>query len=129
MPTVTEIARFTRFSRDAVNFRAKRKGLSGDIDPREIVQLLPVDEAHAKKTSLEEARTELALQQARKAKVDADKAESKVIAREDVVAALGQLYDGLATIVRGSELDEDKKEDIFATLDEFATNWARENNV
>jgi len=128
MPTVASIAKFTRFSREAIDTRAKRKGLKGDIDPREIIQLIPLD-THPENMTLEKARTELALQQARKAKVDADKAESKVIAREDVVAALGQLYDGLATIVRGSELDEDKKEDIFATLDEFATNWARENNV
>ena len=130
MTTVQGLARATGYSAPAIRLRRDKFGLPEKFDGRKVVLLAPLDGGTASdQMTLEKARTELALQQARKAKVDADKAESKVIAREDVVAALGQLYDGLATIVRGSELDEDKKEDIFATLDEFASNWARENDV
>ena len=83
----------------------------------------------AARVSSEEARKELWFQQARKAKVIADEAEGLVVQRKDVTQSIQLLYDGLATVVRGSSLSEDKKEELFATLEEFAAGWAQEHGL
>ena len=124
MPTAHQIAKFTRFSREAIDLRVKRKGLSGDIDPREVIQLTPLESQPGQMT-LEKARTELALQQARKAKVVADEAEGSVVQVEDVRADMTALLETIAATIKASGISAKQQNDLFKIIREGGEEFDR----
>jgi len=125
MPTANQIATFNRFSRDAVNLRVKRKGLSGNIDPREILMLIPLDEKHQKKISLEEARTEETIQSTELKKIQRQKLEGELAPVEELRADEARLLEGIAAIIRSSPIEDTRKEDIFSAIADHVDTWAK----
>lgn len=123
MPTSYEIATFTRFSRDAVNLRVKRKGLSGDIDPREVLMLQPLDENHQKRITLEEARTEETIQSTELKRIQRERLESELAPVDELKAEESRLLEGIAAIIRSSPLEDTRKEDIFSAINDHLDTW------
>ena len=117
MTSVKALSRESGYSLDAIRLRRDKFGLPEKFDGRKVVLLAPLDGGTASdQMTLEKARTELALQQARKAKVVADLAEGSVIALEDARADFAELLDTIASTVKASGMAKKAQADLFATI-------------
>jgi hypothetical protein len=63
MQSISKLAETTGFSREAIRTRIARFNLGENWQPKEILELKPLDEANKGRKSLEEARAELATEQ------------------------------------------------------------------
>jgi len=111
------------FDRQSITRRVKRWNLPANFDPKDVVQLKPLDDAHARHRSLEEARTELAIEDAELKRIQRKKMEERLADIEELLPAQLRLLEGIAAIVKSSPLEEDRKEDIFTAIQDFLKNW------
>lgn len=117
MTTIKGLARATGYSAESLRLRRDRFGLPEKFDGRQVVLLAPLDgSSQSNQMTLEKARTELALQQARKAKVVADEAEGSVAPVEDVRADVAELLDTIAATVKTSGLAPKQQNDLFSII-------------
>ena len=123
MATVNAISQFTGFDRAAITRRVTRFGLKGDINCKDIFELKPLDEKHVNKLSLEEARTELAVEDARLKRLQAEKIEGKVADVDLLMQAENELFESIAAIIKSSMLEKDKKDDIFTAIRDHGRKW------
>ena len=123
MPTINGISDYTGFDRQAITRRVKRFGLTGDISCKDVFDLKPLDEKHANKLSLEEARTDLAVEDARLKRLQAEKIEGKVADVDLLLQAENELLEGIAAIIKSSSLEKDKKDDIFTAIRDHGRKW------
>ena len=124
MPSCTAIAQFTGFDRNSIKTRQMRWGLGKEIDPKKVLQLRPLDEQHAQRISLEQARTDLAVEETRLKRLQAEKIEGEVAGVTELMEAENALLEGIAQIIRGSDLSDRSKEDIFHAIREHGKKWA-----
>ena len=125
MPTINAIAEFTTFDRSTITRRVKKFNLGKEICCKELFDLKPLDEAHAQKISLESARTDLAIEDTRLKRLQAEKIEGQLADIDEVLEAEGQLLEGIAAIIKASSLDDGRKEDIFSAIQDHAKQWAK----
>lgn len=123
MASVRELANITGYSRDAINMRVKRWGLGSNPDPKRILQLIPLDQDHEERLSLEQQRTEESRENTRLKKLAADKLEAKLADVDELMAAENELFSGILAIIKTSELSEDRKEDIYSAFREHTRTW------
>ena len=123
MASAYAIHKFTGFSRSAIDRRIGLWSLGDDPDPKQILQLKPLDEAHAQKISLEEARTALAVEDTALKRLQRERLEGKLTDIDIVIERTTELFDGIAGIIRTSELSDDRKGDIFAMVRQFGKEW------
>lgn len=114
------------FHRSSITRRVKRWGLPQNFDPKDMVMLKPIDEAQKKKHSLEEARTELALEDAELKRLQRKKMEDRLAEIDELMPAELRLLEGIASIVKSSPLEEDRKQDIFSAIKDHIKNWSEE---
>ena len=124
MPSCTAIAQFTGFDRNSIKTRQMRWGLGKEIDPKKVLQLRPLDEQHAQRISLEQARTDLAVEETRLKRLQAEKIEGEVAGVTELMEAENALLEGIAQIIRGSDLSDRSKEDIFNAIRDHGKKWA-----
>ena len=124
MPTCTAIAQFTGFDRHSIKTRQTRWGLGKEIDPKAVLQLRPLDEQHAQRISLEAARTDLAIEETRLKRLQAEKIEGEVAEVSALMKAENDLLEGIAQIIKGSDLNERAKDDIFNAIRDHGKKWA-----
>ena len=123
MPTINKIADFTGFDRAAITRRVKRFGLEKDINPKDIFNLKPLDQAHENKITLEAARTDLAIEDTRLKRLQAEKIEGQLADVDQLMEAENRLLEGIAAIVKASPLDDSRKEDIFTAIRDHGRKW------
>ena len=124
MAGIRELARVTGFSRDAIRARVSKFNLGDDPDPKRIFKLIPLSDEQERKVSLEESRTELAVQQARVARLNAEKMEGRLADVDELMTAENELLEGIASIIRSSDLDDGRKDDIFTAIRDHGRRWA-----
>ena len=124
MPSCTAIAQFTGFDRNSIKTRQMRWGLGKEIDPKKVLQLKPLDEQHAQRISLEQARTDLAVEETRLKRLQAEKIEGEVAGVTELMEAENALLEGIAQIIRGADLSDRSKEDIFNAIRDHGKKWA-----
>ena len=124
MPTCTAIAQFTGFDRHSIKTRQTRWGLGKEIDPKAVLQLRPLDEQHAQRISLEAARTDLAIEETRLKRLQAEKIEGEVAEVSALMKAENDLLEGIAQIIKGSDLNARAKEAIFNAIRDHGKKWA-----
>ena len=125
MPSINSIADFTGFDRAAITRRAKRFGLEGNISCKDIFDLKPLDKKHANKLSLEEARTDLAVEDTRLKRLQAEKIEGTVADVDLLMKAENELLEGISAIVKSSTLEKDKKDDIYTAIRDHGRKWEK----
>lgn len=123
MPTINAIVEFTGFDRGAIVRRIKRFELEQPISCKDIFSLKPLDEKHANKISLEEARTELAIEDTRLKRLQAEKIEGQLADVDQLMEAENQLFEGIAAIIKSSQLEQSKKDDIYTLIRDHGRKW------
>ena len=123
MPTINAIAEFTGFDRASITRRAKRFELGKEVSCKDLFDLKPLDVAHERKMTLEAARTELAIEDARLKRLHAEKIEGKLADVDELMAAENGLLEGIAGVIKASPLDDSRKEDIFTAIQDHAKQW------
>jgi len=123
MPTINGIVEFTGFDRGAVVRRIKRFDLKAPLSCKDIFTLKPLDEKHANKISLEEARTELAIEDTRLKRLQAEKIEGQLADVDQLLEAENALFEGLASIIKSSEIEQAKKDDIYTLIRDHGRKW------
>ena len=73
------------------------------------------------------ARTELALEDARLKRIQAEKLEGRFADVQELIAAESHMLEGIAGIIRSSPLSDERKEDIFTALQDHAKKWKEEH--
>ena len=123
MASINSISDFTGFDRAAITRRVKRFELTGEISCKDIFDLKPLDEKHANKLSLEEARTDLAVEDTRLKRLQAEKIEGTVADVDLLMRAENELLEGIASIIKSSALEKDKKDDIYTAIRDHGRKW------
>ena len=123
MTSINKLSEVTGFSREAIRTRIKRFNLSENWNPKDIMELKPLDETHSAKISLEQARTELAQEETALKRLKREHLEGKLCDVELILAAEERLLSGIASIIRNSDIEEDRKIDIFTAIQDHGDNW------
>ena len=123
MPTINAIVEFTGFDRGAIVRRIKRFDLKDPISCKDIFSLQPLDEKHANKISLEEARTELAIEDTRLKRLQAEKIEGQLADVDQLLEAENALLEGIASIIKTSTLEQSKKDDVYTLIRDHGRKW------
>jgi phage terminase Nu1 subunit (DNA packaging protein) len=84
------------------------------------------DEATGSGKSLTAARTELAQEDTRLKRLQAEKLEGRLCDVDLVLEAENKLLSGISNIIRNSDLDESRKEDIFTSIRDHGDKWKEE---
>lgn len=121
--SITELANITGFCRQAIKARVVRFELGEKWKPKQILELKPLDEDHKNKKSLEEARTELAIEDTRLKRLSAEKIEGQLADVNELSEITSELFETIAAIIKGSELSAEKKEDIFSAIKDSSKEW------
>ena len=125
--TIKELSELTGFHRDSIQRRVRRFGLDPkNFDPKKVLDLKVLDEVHQHHRSLEQARTELALEDAELKRLQRKKIEERLADIDDLMPAELHLLEGISAIIKSSPLDEDRKEDIFSAIDDYIQRWEKE---
>lgn len=127
MPTVNAIAKFTGFDRASIQRRVDRFDLGADVRVKDVVMLRPLDEEHANKITLEEARTAEAKESAALKRIQREKLEGKLADIDELLPRLNGLLDGVAATIKTSPLDEARKDDVFTAIRDFLREWDASN--
>lgn len=124
MPSIREISDFTGFARDSITTRTKRFGLDLDkLTCKQVLQLIPLDEDHGIRRSLEEERANNTRLDSQLKQIQIEKLEGKLADVDELLAATNELHDGIAAIIRSSDLGDDEKGDIFSRIQDFGKGW------
>ena len=121
--TIRQLCDLTGFSRDAITTRVRRWNLPDDFSAKDVLQLRPLDDGHARSLSLEEARTELAIEQTRIARQQADKNDGNLVEVDAILEKQNELLGGIAAIIKSSPIPDAQKEDIFDAIRDHGRNW------
>jgi len=84
------------------------------------------DEATGSGKSLTAARTELALEDTRLKRLQAEKLEGKLCDVDLILDAENKLLSGISNIIRNSDIEEERKEDIFTSIRDHGDKWKEE---
>ena len=84
------------------------------------------DEAAGSGKSLTAARTELALEDTRLKRLQAEKLEGKLCDVDLILDAENKLLSGISNIIRNSDIEEERKEDIFTAIRDHGNKWKEE---
>lgn len=84
------------------------------------------DEATGSGKSLTAARTELAQEDTRLKRLQAEKLEGRLCDVDLVLEAENKLLSGISNIIRNSDMDESRKEDIFTSIRDHGDKWKEE---
>ena len=127
MATARMIADFTGFSRDAVTRRVRRFNLEvDDLNPKDILDLKPLAASSSDEMSLEEARTQQAIEDTALKRAQRMKIEEALAPTEELQAEVVGLFDGIGKIIGSSPLDEKRKEDLLEQMNTFIKeNWGK----
>ena len=123
MASINGLASATGYSRDAITKRVNRFGLPSDFDPKKVLALIPLDEVQANKISLEEARTDLAIEDTRLKRLSADEKEGRLADVFQLIEAENELLEGIAAIIKSSSLAADRKEDVLSAIRDHGKTW------
>ena len=129
MQSISKLAEMTGFSREAIRTRISRFNLGENWQPKDILELKPLDEAHKGRKSLEEARAELAVEQTRLTRVKREEMEGRLADVHQLIEAETKMLNGIAGIIRGSSLSDEREEDVFTALQDHAENWRKEHQA
>ena len=129
MQRINKLAEMTGFSREAIRTRISRFDLGENWQPKDILELKPLDEAHKGRKSLEEARAELAVEQTRLTRVKREEMEGRLADVHQLIEAETKMLNGIAGIIRGSSLSDERKEDVFTALQDHAESWRSEHEA
>ena len=125
--TIKELSDCTGFHRESIQRRVRRFNLDPNHpDPKKIFDLKPMDDTHQKQRSLEEARTELALEDAELKRLQRKKMEERLADIDDLMPAELKLLEGISAIIKSSPLEEDRKQDIFSAIQDYVKHWEEE---
>ena len=91
------------------------------------MELKSLDETHSAKMSLEQARTELAQEDTALKRLKREHLEGKLCDVELILAAEERLLSGIASIIRNSDIEEDRKIDVFSAIQDHGDQWKLEN--
>lgn len=114
--------KWTGFSRDAIRARFDRFGLGKTADPREVIQLKPLDDL-AKSGTLEEARKRQAEADAHLKELQAQKLQAELASVDDIRGELASLFEQFAAEIRKSQLDEGTKQDMLEQMTAYLEKW------
>jgi len=123
MPTINGIVEFTGFDRGGISRRVKRFELETPISCKDIFDLKPLDQKHSHKLSLEEARTDLAVEDTRLKRLQAEKIEGQLADVDQLMEAENQLLEGISSIIKSSQIEQDKKDDIYTQIRDHGRKW------
>jgi tRNA splicing endonuclease len=123
MPSINAIVEFTGFDRGGISRRVKRFELETPISCKDIFDLKPLDQKHKNKLSLEEARTDLAVEDTRLKRLQAEKIEGQLADVDQLMEAENQLLEGISSIIKSSQLEQDKKDDIYTQIRDHGRKW------
>ena len=126
MTNIRELSGSTGFSRDAIRLRVKRYNLPEEFDAKDVIQLRPLDEKHAKKISLEEARTEETIESTELKRIQRQKLEGELAPVVELRDINARLLERISTIIRASPLDSTRKQDIFGLISDEIDAWEKE---
>ena len=98
-------------------------GLSGDIDPKELLQLIPLSEAQEGALDLQEERAKEAQQSARLKRLQADEKERKLADVDELMERINELHEGFAQLIKVADMPDDRKEDILGGIVDFWQEW------
>ena len=121
--TITELANITGFCRQAIKTRVVRFELGKNWRPKDLLDLKPLDDAHKITKSLEEARTELAIEDTRLKRLAAEKLEGQLADVAEIEEVTNELFESIAAVIKSSELSDEKKEDIFTAIQDLGKTW------
>ena len=97
--------------------------LGADFDPKDVLMLRPLEDAPADRVSLEEARTDLAIEDTRLKRIQAEKLEGKLADIDEIMEAESELLEGIAAIIKSSPMDDARKADVFASIRDHGKKW------
>tara|TARA_R100000458_G_C8104230_1_gene129694 strand:+ start:157 stop:546 length:390 start_codon:yes stop_codon:yes gene_type:complete len=123
MPTINAIVDFTGFDRGGISRRVKRFELESPISCKDIFDLKPLDQKQKDKLSLEQARTDLAVEDTRLKRLQAEKIEGQLADVDQLMEAENQLLEGILQIIKSSDLDQEKKDDIYTQVRDHGKKW------
>ena len=123
MASVNEIATWFGCDRASVNRRLKQFNLSGTIHPKDVLMLKPLNPQQEGALDLQTERAKLAREQARLAKLQADKLEGVFADVEELMHANNERDEAIAEIIKKSELSDARKEDILGLISEAMRKW------
>lgn len=123
MASIRELSNITGFGRDAIRSRVKRWNLGDNPDPKKILMLRPLDEAHQRSRTLEEQRTEESFEATRLKRFQADEKEGKLADVDELLTAINDYNDRITATIKTSDLSDDRKEDIFTALRDQVRLW------
>ena len=126
MQSINKLAEMTGFSREAIRTRIARFNLGENWQPKDILELKPLDEAHKGRKSLEEARADLATEQTLLTRLKREEMEGRLADIHQLIEAETKMLNGIAGIIRGSSLSDERKEDVFTALQDHAEIWRDE---
>lgn len=118
MATINGLSRDTGFSRNAIRDRVKRFNLGEDFEIKDVLQLIPLDDRQRKQRSLEEERADLAHHQGRKAKMEADMMDGKLVEVEEFYGPILWWIHTQASLIKSANMPEETKEAIFHNLND-----------
>ena len=127
MTSINKLSEVTGFSREAIRTRIKRFNLPDNWNPKDIMELKPLDQTHSSKMSLEQARTELAQEETALKRLKREHLEGKLCDVDLILDAEERLLSGIASIIRNSDIEEDRKIDIFTAIQDHGDQWKSEN--
>jgi len=84
------------------------------------------DEASGSGKSLTAARTDLAVEDTRLKRLQAEKLESKLCDIDLILDAENKLLSGISNIIRNSDIEDGRKEDIFTAIRDHGDAWKEE---
>ena len=74
--------------------------------------------------TLEQARTDLAIEDANLKRIQREKLEGKLADVDEVIDKATELANTIEGIIRSSDLDDDRKGDIYSAIRQAAKDWA-----
>tara|TARA_R100000808_G_scaffold18668_1_gene40827 strand:+ start:1158 stop:1733 length:576 start_codon:yes stop_codon:yes gene_type:complete len=84
------------------------------------------EEATGSGKSLTAARTELAVEDTRLKRLQAEKLEGKLCDVDIILDAENKLLSGISSIIRNSDIEDGRKEDIFTAIRDHGDAWKEE---
>ena len=84
------------------------------------------DDATGSGKSLTAARTDLAVEDTRLKRLQAEKLESKLCDIDIILDAENKLLSGISNIIRNSDIEDGRKEDIFTAIRDHGDAWKEE---
>ena len=117
MASIAGLSNATGFSRDAISKRKTLFELDDDFDPRDVLDLKPLDEQNANRVTLEQARTIETQLKSEKLEVELQTLRKERIPMEIFNQVLSDTCAVIKAVIEASDLEDKEKQQIFEELE------------